>query len=108
VRAYDAAGNVGSAARSVLIDNTPPAVAISSPAAGSVVRGVTTIVATAADAVAGVDFYVDGAFLARSTSAPYSAAWQPVRRSGFHTLTSVATDLAGNAATSAPVTVHAK
>jgi hypothetical protein len=109
VRAYDAAGNMGNAASSVLIDNTPPTVAISSPADGASVRGTTTIAATAADAnaLARVDFYVDGAFLATSTSAPYTATWEPPRRSD-HTLTAVATDLAGNVATSAPVAVRAK
>ncbi len=110
VRAYDAAGNMGSAAASVTIDNTPPAVAISSPADGSSIRGTTIVEATATDAVAvaRVDFFVDGALLATSTSAPFTATWEPVRRTGLHTLTSVATDVAGNVATSAPVGVRVK
>ena len=46
--------------------------------------------------------------LATATAAPYSVAWTPARRSGWHTITAVATDAAGNTATSAPVSVQAK
>lgn len=109
LRAYDAAGNVGTASVTVLVDNTPPAVAISSPASGSTVKFTTTIAATASDAsgIRMVDFYVDGSLLASVASPPYVATWTPVRKSGLHTITAVATDAAVNRA-SASVTVLAK
>jgi hypothetical protein len=110
VRAYDAAGNVGTGTTAVTIDDTPPAAAIASPIAGANVRGTTSVVATASDAagIAAVDFYVDGVLLARATAEPYVAQWTPARRSGWHALTVVATDVSGNSATSAPVAVLAK
>lgn len=110
VRARDAAGNEGTAARPVTVDNTPPAVAITSPAAGANVRGTVQISAAASDAngVASVAFLVDGVLLRTVTAAPYVASWTPVRRSGAHVLVAVATDRAGNTATSAPVTVAAR
>lgn len=92
------------------IDNTPPAVALTAPASGTSVRGTIALAADASDAsgVASVAFHVDGALLATVTSAPWSVAWTPARRSGWHTITAVATDAAGNTATSAAVSVQAK
>ncbi|HET8542309.1 MAG TPA: Ig-like domain-containing protein [Anaeromyxobacter sp.] len=92
------------------IDNTPPAVALTAPADGTVVRFETTLAATAEDAngISSVAFHVDGVLLATRTAAPYEVVWTPARRSGLHTLTAVATDVAGNVATSAAVSVQAK
>jgi hypothetical protein len=57
--------------------------------------------------VAGVQFRLDGAPLgAEDTTAPYSVPWDTTgAAAGTHTLTAVARDAAGNATTSAPVSV---
>src|SRR5205814_1490122 len=57
--------------------------------------------------VRGVQFKLDGANLgAEDTTAPYSVSWNTTTATnGSHTLTAVARDAAGNATTSAPVTV---
>src|SRR3989442_1235204 len=60
------------------IDDTPPTVSITAPAAGATVSGTTTVSATATDnvGVAGVQFAVDGVNLgAEITAAPYTAPW---------------------------------
>jgi hypothetical protein len=108
--ARDAAGNTATATTiSVVIDNAPPAVSITAPAAGSVVGGFATISANASDnlAVAGVQFFVDGAAVgAEDLIAPYSVAWNTTNgTSGSHVLTATARDAAGNVTTSATVTV---
>ena len=90
-------------------DTTPPTVQLTSPAAGATVTGTVNVTANASDdrGVAGVQFKLDGADLGSAdTSAPYSAQWDAsAATTGSHTLTAVATDGAGNTATSAPVTV---
>ena len=92
-----------------LPDTTPPTVAVTSPGNGATVSGTTTIAANASDnvGVAGVQFFVDGAAHgAEDTTAPYSVSWNTTTASnGSHTLTARARDAAGNATTSAPVTV---
>ena len=108
--ARDAAGNTTtSAAVTMTVDNSPPAAAIASPAAGSIVAGAITVTANATDniAVAGVQFRVDGAALgAEDVTAPFAAAWNTATASnGSHTLTAVARDAAGNSTTSAAVTL---
>ena len=68
-----------------------------------------TVNANASDnmAVAGVQFFVDGAPLgAEDTSAPYSATWNTTTAAnGSHALTARARDGAGNTTTSSAVTV---
>ncbi|MBI4423667.1 MAG: hypothetical protein HY554_08070 [Elusimicrobia bacterium] len=92
-------------------DTTPPAVSMTAPAAGALIAGSVPVSATASDdvAVAGVQFKLDGANLgAEDTAAPFTAPWSSAQAAdGAHTLTAVARDAAGNAATSAavPVTV---
>jgi hypothetical protein len=108
--ARDAAGNTAtSAGVAVVVDNTAPTVTISAPAAGTTVAGATTLGATASDGVgvAGVSFLLDGAPLgAEDATAPYTLDWDstPVA-AGSHVLSAVARDAAGNASTSAAVTV---
>jgi Big-like domain-containing protein len=108
--ARDAAGNTAtSAGVPVVVDNTAPTVTISDPAAGAMVTGTTTLSASASDGVgvAGVSFLLDGAPLgAEDATAPYTMTWDttPVA-SGSHVVTAVARDAAGNARTSAAVTV---
>lgn len=90
-------------------DTTPPNVSISSPAAGATLSGISTIVANASDnaGIASVQFKVDSANAgAAVTSAPYTYALNTNALSnGNHILSAVATDTAGNSATSALVAV---
>jgi Bacterial Ig domain len=87
-------------------------VSITEPVEGAIISaGNVNVVANATDAGSGirqVEFYVDGAppVIGTDTSAPYRVRWR-TRNSGNgqHVLTAVATDVAGNSATSAPVTV---
>jgi hypothetical protein len=113
-KAFDAAGNsTTSTGVSVTVSNstadtTPPTTAITSPAAGATVSGTVTIVATASDnvGVSKVDFYVDGALSSTDTTSPYSASWTTTAvANGAHSLTTRATDAAGNVGTSAAVSV---
>jgi len=118
--ARDAAGNKATASVTVMItnttppnvDTTPPQVLITSPQnGGSVPRGPFTIVATASDnvSVPGVKFYVDGVQIGPESTGPaYTATWNTaaVKGHGYHTLTAVARDAAGNSATSQPVSVR--
>jgi peptidoglycan/xylan/chitin deacetylase (PgdA/CDA1 family) len=115
----DQAGHAESVKSQLIsIDGAAPTVALTSPADGSSFRHGTkiTVSATAADVgtspgspsgVASVAFYLDGARkLATITTSPYQFRWNTRSVSkGTHTLTAVATDNAGNSATSAAVTI---
>ena len=110
--ARDAAGNLKTSATvtvTVTNDTTPPTVAITAPANGATVSATVSIVATASDngAVAGVQFFVDGAAHGpEDVSAPYEVSWNTVTAAeGSHTLTARARDAAGHTTTSGPVTV---
>ena len=108
--ARDGAGNLStSVAVVVSVDNAPPAVAIASPAAGSTVAATVSVGATVSDtgAIAGVQFRMDGVDLgAEDLDAPYAVTWDTTGApNGTHTLTAVARDTAGNATTSAAVSV---
>lgn len=105
-RAFNRAGLMtGSAQRPVTIDNTAPTVALTSPAAGSVLRGTVSLTATASDAVAvsSVAFLVDGAVIGTDTSAPYEASWSGT--SGAHTIQARATDTVFNTRTTSAISV---
>ena len=112
-RARDAAGNTTTSASvtvTVSNDSTPPAVTVTAPSSGATVSGtVVTVSATASDAVGvvGVQFLLDGVALGtEDTTNPYSTSWNSTTASnGSHTLTARARDAAGNATTSAGVTV---
>jgi N,N-dimethylformamidase beta subunit-like, C-terminal/Concanavalin A-like lectin/glucanases superfamily/Bacterial Ig-like domain/Bacterial Ig domain/Calx-beta domain len=90
-------------------DATPPAVSVTSPAAGATVSGTVTVTADASDniGVAGVQFMLDGASLgAEDTTAPYSVSWNTTAvTNGTHTLTARARDAAGNVTTSSAISV---
>ena len=91
-------------------DTTPPSVSMTSPAPGSTVAGVVTVSASASDAGSGVqkvDFYRDsGVLIGSATASPYSISWDTsTAAAGTHTLYAVATDNAGNSATSASITI---
>ncbi len=106
-----ALGQSGSAQISVATtpDTRPPVVSITSPAAGSQVFGVVSLLAFATDdrAVASVSFAVDGAGVGSVASPPYEVAWDtravPL---GLHRLQARAVDTAGNATDSADVEVE--
>jgi peptidoglycan/xylan/chitin deacetylase (PgdA/CDA1 family) len=115
----DQAGHAESVKSQLIsIDGAAPAVALTSPTSGSSFRLGTkvTVTATATDqgtgpgstsGIAAVDFYLDGKTkLATVTASPYQFRWntRPASKGG-HALTAVATDNAGNSATSATVTV---
>jgi glucose/arabinose dehydrogenase/PKD repeat protein len=90
-------------------DTTPPLVSIVAPAADPVASHVVLISAAASDdtALASVEFFADGLRLQGVVAPPYQASWNTTTSSnGLHVLTAVATDLAGNRATSAPVVVR--
>lgn len=90
-------------------DTTPPSVSLTAPANGATVSGTVTISANASDnvGVTGVQFKVDGNNVgAQDTTSPYSVAWNTTTfTNGSHTITAVASDAAGNTATSAAVIV---
>jgi glucose/arabinose dehydrogenase len=108
-RATDGAGNQATSAPvSVTVDNTPPSVSIASPTGGSVF-GTIAVSGDASDTngIASVLFRADGlAIGAADTTAAYGVSWTTTSvANGPHVLTAVATDMAGNQATSAGVTV---
>src|SRR6185503_9075311 len=109
-RAFDAAGNAGaSAIVTITVDNTAPAAAITSPAAGATVSGTISVAATASDSGSGVsrvEFLLDGAVQATVTTSPYGWSWNTTSATpGTHQLAARATDGAGNQTTSAAVSV---
>lgn len=88
---------------------TLPTISLTAPLKGATVSGTVAVSASASDnvAVAGVQFKLDGNNLqSEDTTAPYSISWNTAAVSnGVHTLTVVARGAAGNAATSASVSV---
>ena len=115
--ARDAADNQAvSAPRTVTVNNpvpdtTPPAVAVTSPAAGASVTGTTTLSASATDnvRVVGVRFQVDGANVGgEDTSLPFSVSWSAAAvPNGSHTVTAIARDAAGNTSSASVAVVVA-
>jgi subtilisin family serine protease len=90
-------------------ENVPPTVALTAPLEGATVSLDVSVVADASDngRLLGVQFQLDGAPLgAEDTQAPFALDWDTrTAANGAHTLTAVARDMAGNRATSAPVSV---
>ncbi len=111
IQSKDAQGNSATSADmtvTTLTDTTPPTVSITSPAAGATLSGTAVIFgATASDnvAVASVQFKIDSASSGSPvTAAPYTYTLNTTSLSnGNHTVSAVATDTAGNSATSAVV-----
>src|SRR2546426_2566893 len=95
--------------RLVVQDTTPPTASITAPTAGTTVAGTITVSATAADnvGVASVQFKLNEVNLGPvDTTNTYSISWDTTAvGNGSYTLTAVARDAAGNAATSAGITV---
>ena len=114
VKAVDAAGNAsvasGSAnATTLAADTTAPSVAITTPTPTATVSGTVSVAANASDdvGVVGVQFLLDGNPLGtEDTTSPYSVLWDTnTATNGSHILTARARDAAGNATTSAQITV---
>ncbi len=84
-------------------DTAAPVVTITAPAANASVMGTVTVSAGATDnvGVTNVKFYLDGTLVKTDVQAPYQNEWKTTEAAnGSHILSAVATDQAGNAATS--------
>lgn len=90
-------------------DPVAPSVTITTPQQNTQVSGIINVSANATDnvAVAQVEFQLDGKQIgAAVTAPPYSVPWTTTLiPNGAHTLTAIASDTAGNRATSNPVVV---
>jgi chitinase len=84
----------------VIEDLTPPTIFLSSPAAGAIVEGTTTIVAEANDniSVSNVEFYIDGNLVGTDNTVPYEYIWDTssLQPGSLHTMFAKAYDGAGN------------
>jgi peptidoglycan/xylan/chitin deacetylase (PgdA/CDA1 family) len=113
--ARDAAGNSTTSAGvsfnvAAPADTIAPTVVVNSPGSNVTVSGTVNLSALASDnvGVVGVKFFVDGTTQVGSelTAPPYQAALDTTTlTNGSHTITAVARDAAGNATTSAGVTI---
>jgi hypothetical protein len=109
VHAYDTLGNVTSA-KTVLVtvDNELPVVTLVTPTDGITVNGDVTVRANATDnqAIARVDFLLDGAVLNRAQTAPYVWIWKSANTTDAkHKLQVKAYDQVGNMAASPVISV---
>ena len=112
VRSTDASNNLAVSSDMTFAtagDTTAPTVSITSPAANATLSGTANVTVTASDniGVTSVQLKIDNANSgAAVTAAPYVIAVNTVSLSnGNHILTAVASDAAGNSATSAQVAV---
>lgn len=103
------AGDGGSYQAVYALDTVLPTVSLTAPQPNAIISGIVTVSADAADniGVSGVQFLLDGINLNQEiTAAPYRTSWNTIGiATGTHTLLALARDLAGNRATSTPVTV---
>jgi chitinase len=89
--------------------NAPPTVAIIAPVAGTILPAATSLAVTAAASdsdgtVNRVDFFANGTPIGTSTAAPFITTWPNVA-AGTYSLTAVAIDNGGGAATSPGVLI---
>ena len=117
VQAVDSSGNVSAvtavlqtiAPQSGSTDSVAPTgAALTSPSNGAAVSGAVTLSTSPSDnvGVTWVDFFVDGTYVTRVASAPFTYSWNTTTTfSGPHALYARAYDAAGNFATSAVTTV---
>jgi len=90
-------------------DTTPPSLAMASPLAGATLSATAVVDVTATDdvGVTKVDLLVDGSLFVSDVTSPYSFAWDTsTLANGPHTLQAVATDAAGNSASTTAITVN--
>ena len=112
-KAYDAAGNSSSSARTVNVlnvslDTTRPTVNIISPTSGSTLAATVNVTMSASDnlGVTKVELYLNGSLFASSSSANPSFAWDTTTvANGSYTFQAKAYDAAGNVGVSALVNV---
>jgi len=92
------------------VDQTPPTVSLTAPAAGATVSGKVSVTASATDTngIGKVEFYVDNILKGTVASAPYTYSWDTTTvTNSTHSLTVKAYDKSGNvSAASANVTVQ--
>jgi subtilisin family serine protease len=91
------------------VDTVAPTVSIGSPEGSSSVAGLVAVDVSASDnkGVTRVDLFVKGAKVASDSAAPFAFAWDSTQvGNGMVELVAVAVDAAGNAGTSAPVSVN--
>jgi subtilisin family serine protease len=89
-------------------DTAAPSVAINAPGDGDTLVGTAVVDVTASDdvGVAKVDLYVDGVYFANDTASAYSFALDTTALvDGVHTLQAMASDAAGNTASTALISV---
>ena len=89
--------------------NMPPTVAITTPSPGATFPASSSIAVTAAASdpdgvVNSVQFFANGSLIGTSTAAPFTATWPNVA-AGTYSLTAVAADNGGGAATSPGVSI---
>jgi subtilisin family serine protease len=107
----DAARAVAQAASMGSADTQAPSVGITAPTGGAVVTGVVPVDLAYSDnvGVVRVELYVDGKLVATDDASPYALAWDSnTVPDGAHTLSTRAFDAAGNAGTSASVSVSVR
>jgi hypothetical protein len=99
--ATDNLGRTATDINAYVVDNTPPVVAITSPANGAVVSGTITVTGTATDniALAFVQWLVDGTVVATQTAPPFQLVLDTTQLTpGPHTITLRACDNCPNCA----------
>jgi hypothetical protein len=102
--ATDVAGNSATSSVEVRLDETPPMIAITSPAAGSVYASQTTVSGTVSDALSGVASVSCNGAAAQVSGSTFTCA--TTLSVGADTISAMALDAAGNsAATSVNVTL---
>ncbi|MEW6037747.1 MAG: S8 family serine peptidase [Pseudomonadota bacterium] len=94
------------------VDTTPPQVTLTEPTASATLSGTVNLAADASDenggsGVAKVEFRVDGNIVGTDTSSPYGLSWDSASvDDGSHVFDAIATDNAGNTATSNAVSAE--
>jgi|GEM_PF-3723794 len=114
-KAYDAAGNVGSAGVSVTVgttsvDTAPPSLSVKAPGNGSTVSGKISVSSSATDnvGVTWMETKIDGSTYASGITDSLNFTWNVASKyvkKGAHTITYTAKDAAGNIATKS-ITVY--
>lgn len=91
------------------VDQTPPTCVLTQPLSGAQVSGTVSLSAQATDdtGVRDVQFFVDNSLVGTDSQSPYALPWNTADwGAGTHDLQATATDLSGNATTSAVVQVE--
>ncbi len=101
--AADRAGNAASESITVTVDNTPPAVSLSTPGITGTASGVVAVTVAGSDDTSGLElltFLVDGIVRQASSASPLTFLLDTrVLAAGQHLFTATASDRAGNTAT---------